>query len=345
MNDYVTEKSKPTELENCHFVKMVLMLLVVLCHSVSFWGGNWFQAYKPSTELYSMKIISGWTGAIHVYGFVFVSGYLFFHLRETLGKYQDFTAFIKNKTKRLIIPYCFVCVVWVIPISVYFYHYSIKDIIVYYALGISPSQLWFLLVIFWCYVICWILFKYVKSDALCIAISIFLYIIGTAERQMYYDFFSLFRGLQFVSFFTCGYLIRKHTQSINHKLLLIVCLCLHIALYLISLSLSIDNQLKAAYDLLLHLVSAVFIFELLQYIAGRIKWQDNKTIRVLIHCSMPIYLFHQQIIYFIISVLNNKTHPVVISVLCFILSVSVSTGIACIIRKSRTAAILIGDKQ
>ena len=40
MECVVDEKRR---LQNCNFVKMVLMLMVVLCHSVSFWGGTGFE--------------------------------------------------------------------------------------------------------------------------------------------------------------------------------------------------------------------------------------------------------------------------------------------------------------
>ena len=278
----MSDKNKGVELDNCHFIKMALMLLVVLCHSVSFWSGGWFQVYQPSMILKSMKIVSGWTGSIHVYGFVFVSGYLFFYLRSSLGKYAHFSAFVVNKLKRLIIPYCFVCVVWVIPITTIFYKLPVKDIIINYILGISPAQLWFLLVLFWCYLNFWFIVKYIKTDRIIIIVSLVLYVVGAIERKVFYDFFQFFRGLQFVSIFASGYLIRKYNECIHHKMLLFFSFCLHIGMYVFSLLYNMGDFVRTAFDLVFHTASAIFIFELLQFVANSVNWQSNKTIRILI---------------------------------------------------------------
>lgn len=119
---------KHVRIENCNLIKSVLMLSVVVCHSVSFWGGGWFLAYTPHETLPLMRIISSWTGSFHVYGFTLVSGYIFYYLRNDLGKYGQYFAFLVNKLKRLIVPYYFVCVIWVIPITTFYFKYSIKDI-------------------------------------------------------------------------------------------------------------------------------------------------------------------------------------------------------------------------
>lgn len=48
MSDEFIERQ--TELENCTFVKTILMLLVILCHSIDFWsGGGGFQPLRQQT--------------------------------------------------------------------------------------------------------------------------------------------------------------------------------------------------------------------------------------------------------------------------------------------------------
>ena len=65
----------------------------------------------------SLVIISDFVNAFHIYGFTFISGFLFYYLKIEKIKYEDFVLFSKNKAKRLLAPYVFVCTVWVAPIT------------------------------------------------------------------------------------------------------------------------------------------------------------------------------------------------------------------------------------
>ena len=139
--------SREAELENCTFVKTVLMIIVVLYHSILYWGGSWFVG-EPVYEVQALAVIAQWFNSFHIYAFAFVSGYLFSYLRLERNKYTDFGSLCLNKTKRLLIPYAFVSLVWVIPFAVVFYKYGIIDIVKKFVLGLGPSQLWFLLMLF-----------------------------------------------------------------------------------------------------------------------------------------------------------------------------------------------------
>ncbi len=332
-------------LSNCSFTKLILMLFVVLCHSVAFFGGDWFTVYKPSGVIPFMKKLADWTGSFHVYGFTIVSGYLFCYLKNTLGKYTDYKAFILNKTKRLIVPYVFVSAVWVAPISAYYFKYNAKDILVNYILGCNPAQLWFLLVLFWAFVIGWILTKHLASDAKCVVMSLVLYIIGYVGRSFLPDLFSLFRGLQFVIFFVTGYIIKKHDAQYSKPQVVSICVILHILLWnLIPYLHDMNIVFKAGYDLVFHLVSAIGAFELLQYLGTKVKWQNDRAVQKWIKLTMPIYLFHQQIIYMVISILNNKTSPAIIMIMSFLVSIVGSATIGFFLIMNKRTRFLIGEK-
>lgn len=108
------------ELDNCTFVKTVLMLIVVAYHSILAWSGSWFTAISVErSEI--LAGIASWLNSFHIYGFTLVSGYLFYYLRYEKGKYGQFIPFLKQKAKRLLVPYVFVVAVWVIPFSALFF--------------------------------------------------------------------------------------------------------------------------------------------------------------------------------------------------------------------------------
>ena len=336
-------REKQGRIENCYLVKAVLMLSVVLCHSVSFWGGGWFKAYTPYETLPVMRILSNWTGSFHVYGFTLVSGYLFYYLRNDLGKYRKYSGFLVKKIKRLIIPYCFVCMIWVIPITAFYFKYSFKDIFVNYILGINAGQLWFLLSLFWCFAVGWLLLEYIKADHIYILVAVGLYICGYFGRSRFPDIFSIFRGFQFVILFVTGYLMRKNDSKFNHNFILVGTLLLHIILFVGKQTIRMPYFAQAFYDLSLHTVSAVAVFEGIQFVSNKVN-SESSLLDVVIKNSMPVYLFHQQWIYFVISIFNGKVNPWLIAMFSFVISISGSILMGTIFRNNRITAFFIGEK-
>lgn len=149
--------SRDDNLSYCNFAKTILMLLVVLCHSVAFYGGNWFTALEPVQTNRYLGLLSSWLGTFHVQAFTLISGYIFYYCRVESGRYSDFKAFIINKTRRLLIPYVAISIIWVVPIGYTYYGYSFNIIISDFVLGQGPAQLWFLLMLFNVLVIAYIL--------------------------------------------------------------------------------------------------------------------------------------------------------------------------------------------
>lgn len=72
-----TLASKQEAVDNCYFIKTILMLLVVLYHSIVFCG-NWFHVKEVIYPSQPLAVLAQWLNSFHVYGFTLVSGYLFF---------------------------------------------------------------------------------------------------------------------------------------------------------------------------------------------------------------------------------------------------------------------------
>ncbi len=141
MTDQIFDNPKrQMELSNCSFVKTILMLIVVIYHSILFWTGTWFVE-EPTYAAPLLATVAQWMNTFHIHTFTLVSGYLFYYLKIEKGKYDKFLPFVVNKVKRLLVPYVFIALAWAIPFGVYFFSYSISDIIIKFGLGISPNQL------------------------------------------------------------------------------------------------------------------------------------------------------------------------------------------------------------
>lgn len=140
-------------LENCNFIKVMLMILVVLYHSMALYmNSGWFNQTPMQDSIY-LNWIARWLNTFHIYTFTFVSGYIFSCLRYEMGRYREFKSFFIGKVRRLLIPYAFASVIWVAPWNYFFFNTDIKDTIKKYVLGVSPSQLWFLLMLFIVFII------------------------------------------------------------------------------------------------------------------------------------------------------------------------------------------------
>lgn len=105
-------------LRNTTFVKTILMILVILGHACAFWSGHWFTE-NPIIPSRSLDTLYAWINSYHIYGFALVSGYIFV-FKIMSGGYSDFLQFLCNKVKRLLVPYLFVALIWVAPVSAFF---------------------------------------------------------------------------------------------------------------------------------------------------------------------------------------------------------------------------------
>lgn len=166
------------ELNNCTFVKTVLMILVCVVHCTDFWTGEWFKVVPVYKESIGLDWFSNYIGTFHVYAFIFVSGYLFQFMKNERMGYSKYKPFILNKCKRLIVPYIFVSIVWVIPITMYFYNFTIKQVFINYILCTSPSQLWFLWVLFDIFIMIWPLTNILNNTVGLFAVCIMSFVIG-----------------------------------------------------------------------------------------------------------------------------------------------------------------------
>ncbi len=70
------------QLDNCYFIKTVLMIIIVFYHSILFWSESWLTEVTPVFESKSLAVISSWLNSFHVYAFTLVSGYIFYFLKN-----------------------------------------------------------------------------------------------------------------------------------------------------------------------------------------------------------------------------------------------------------------------
>lgn len=337
-------------IRNCDFCKTLLMILVVFCHSIDFWTGVWFTR-NPVFTSKALSIIADFIGNFHIYGFVLISGYIFYYMKFEKNNYKCFRQFIIKKIKRLIIPYAFASLTCAIPAFIYYFDCSIKDILTKYILGIDPAQLWFLLMLFFVFAIFWQLSDIAKNKIFITnLILLLLYALSSFASRIIPNVYQVLTSLQYLVYFYLGFLLRKYQNKIkNIKYLSLITATIYIILFVIRRIyidfFSIHILLKFILNYFLHIFGALMSFFMLQHLANIVTFKNCYLFKELGKQSMTIYLFNQQIVYFLISLLNGKINPYLHSIINFIVSIIFSFALSKILRRHKVTRFLIGEKS
>lgn len=341
--------NRQTELDNCYFVKTVLMILVILYHSSVFWTGTWFTT-NPALSSNILMYFSIWLSSFHIYGFTLISGYIFYFIKYEKGGYQDFRFFARKKAKRLIVPYAFVTTIWVAPISTYFFKYGVKDVIEKFLFAIQPAQLWFLWMLFGVFILFYLFSDFFwKYDLLGLFVTVTMYGVGIIGTAAIPNVFQIWTACQYMIFFWLGFKIRQHGSAALYKIPSLVYILIDLLVYMIYQYLSncdfiFSKIFYLGFGFLLHVIGAMMAFVILQRIAAHFDWNNSRVFRFLCQRSMPMYLFHQQIIYFFIVLLNGVISPYLHVAVNFVGAIFISIIITTIFMKFKVTKFLIGEK-
>lgn len=346
MNELVEGNS---ELENCKFVKTILMFCVVIYHSLAFWlPGGWFNQ-RPVQESYVLGFIANWLNSFHIYTFFLVSGYVFYAMKYERSKYVKFTELVSIKAQRLLIPYSFVAITWAIPIYCHFFHPSLRTLFKKFVLMESPSQLWFLVALFVIFLLFYPLSDYVNKHIVAgICTMIAIYLIGLKANQFFHNIFQICNACKYIPFFYLGFILRKFGIGQLKRIPVTVFIIIDVGLYVLYTWISVMTVVYQAASsiiyLLLNVVGAVSAFVILERIADRIN-RSNVIIRFLNAHSMEVYLVHQQIIYFVLTVGNGKICANMLATICFVVAIAVSVFIAVVLNQFKLTRYLISGKK
>lgn len=280
------------------------MILVVLYHSAVFWGEQWFTK-NPVLLAPLLGIFSRWLNTVHIHGFVLVSGYILSFAKLEKGKYVKLGIFIKNKAKRLLVPYVCIAALWVIPVQSIFFDMNTAKILQNYILAIGPSQLWFLIMLFNVFIIFFALSKFfAENDVFGALVVLGAYGVGLVGSKTLPDVFQIWTALKYIPVFWLGFKLRQRGTERIRRIPTIVWIMLSIGMFAITCILrktegAIFTLLAVGTAFVTSIIGAVMAFVVLQNIAGRFDWKRS-VFAFISKRSMGIYLLHQQVIYFCI---------------------------------------------
>ena len=346
-------RTEQNRLNNCSFAKTVMMLVIVFYHCILDVKSNWVSS-TGSNEYPVISIIIDWLASFHNYTFVLISGYIFYFIKYEKERYKEFVPFVKNKAKRLIVPCIFVMLVWAIPLNCYLFKTGAfsKATINGYFLGTAPSQLWFLLMLFWVFVFFYIISDYVKNNTMIGVVLVFaLHCIGVLATHFVPNFYRVFDGLGFMMFFYVGFLFRQYNIVDRIKKHGIICLP---ALYIVSFvlyelikdqdSIIIKTMRVLGVESVLNITGCILAFLFLQSIADKLNHENSKVYKFCEKRSMGVYLFHQQLVHLCFMLLIGTMNVYALIPLSFVASFVISVIIHDILAHFKITKFLIGEK-
>ena len=331
-------------------IRLILIILLVVYHSFIIYGGGWRQPQGyENVCVYSW--IAKFSYSFFLEAFVAVSGYIFSYQIYTKKKEQTFGQFAINKIKRLLVP----C--WLFSILYYILFLTKNQshgIEIAYNILIGTGHLWFLPMLFWCFIFGWFLIRWKVSTKWKICSLLMVSLLSIIPFPL-----RLNSAFSYMLFFYIGvwaqqYFTRKQiVASFKH---LIVIWLLFVALFIVSQF--IKEHISNLSESIIEKLFKLEIFKILKilyamlgmwalYISCLVYVKKNKLSEKLITISsycFGVYIFQQ----FILQFLYYKTSlpvdvgPYWLPWIAFVITLLVSLFLSQIFFRTKFGRCLIG---
>ena len=315
-------------------IRALAILMVVFGHSIIL--------YQPSWQLYSTQIQAPILEAlktrlldlIQMPLFFSLSGFLFLNIHR---KGTGFLSMLGRKARRLLVPYLFVFLFYLLPLRLLIRYpgYSglgVKELLSCFLTASDVGHLWFLPALFFvflfAYCILWAVEKIPgirnRSDLLLLLVSAVIYFEG-------YRFVPHYPPLQtaalYLMWFSLGYCIHCFQDLVGriyrNRWLSAVLLSLNCALLLAVL---LPERSRVLFSLGFQGLTILNLY-------GMIPDRCCKSVRAISRNSFGIYLFHSPLIYLTAAFCPNL-HPVLMVLINFLAFGTVAYGITVLLRKT-----------
>lgn len=284
MVENISDKKK-SQMPELDVMKFLGIILVVAGHVTRMYTP---QGLIPTIEdNYVLELITNVIYSFHMPMFVFVSGMTLAFVSARKSSYHAFWPFVRNKAKRLMIPYFVFALFWVLPFMV---GYGFRDFKTYLLNGIILSfdcrHLWYVWMLFNVFILFYILRTIVERLQIpqyyIMIVSLLLYV-GEAIGGGKLPYFQIDSMLEYQFWFILGYMTMIYRQETR---------------MLIPISIII-GFVSAYFYALISLFTFALIGVWLTYLLAQriLRITKYKTINKIVKNSFGIYLFHPIIIY------------------------------------------------
>lgn len=311
-------------------IRVFAIILVVLAHSIIIYNPYW-GIYKSDVQCNFFKYLCLFIYIFHMPLFFSLSGYLF---DKTFKKNKSFKLFALKKTRRLLIPYLFIGVVWLFPIRwlVGYKNYSNNslayNIFINVLFGKDNGHLWFLITLFTIFIIYYIIRKYINDRKKICIIVLILSFLG------YFIPTFVGKALQNLIWFYLGNCIeeneleKKLEKASNIRIVSVLMLIVLITLYLF-----LDGRI-AYYEYICLFIQYIVCIIIIPLIYCSMPNKTTKICEIIDENSFGIYLFNSPLIYitYSTSIIN---YPILTFIINFFIFGFLAYIITIILKKTR----------
>lgn len=295
--------------------KCITTILVVVAHSTRMYTSK--GVFTPLNTSNFLTSLTTYIYSFHMPLFIFLSGSIYAYSISN-GKYTNTLNFIKQKAKRLLIPYLAFGLFWVAPIMCLlglseqsYTTYCITKII----MATDARHLWYLLALFNIFLIAIVTKPLIMSSQKIYRILLFLLslLLFFASRYIKTAHFQLCNALYYQLFFFIGVFFHLYYKTLIVLFKKIFPVFIVTPFILIGIFKYNPNLLSR---IIYSIIGIIMILALSVFIIQRCEKLTTTPLYKYIHTnSFGIYLFHPMIIYILYFYLGQYDIPPII--LCF----------------------------
>ena len=318
---------KNLKIEN---IRAIAIIIVVFGHSIILYSPSWGM-YNTVNKVYLFEILKQIINVVQMPIFFSLSGYLFY---KTISKDNNFLNFLKLKFNRLILPFIFTAIFWMIPMKKIINYSNYNDIGMFEILklvltGKDAGHLWYLPTLFLIFLIMYFLCLFLKKrsffeDLLIFILLLLISIISNNLNTNIYISSALFYSIYFYFGF-CLFKYEDYIMNINKKIIsLLLVFLMFIPIFI--------NNLYLNYIITMIIILSLYII---------VPNKTNKYISSISKNSFGIYLFHSPLVYITYSYFANA-NPLIVVFINFVIFGSLAFLITELLRKIKLK-IFIGE--
>lgn len=282
--------------------------------------------------------------------FIFISGYLFSYLESVKGKYSTFGILLKNKFKRLIIPYFVFAIVYMLTTKSFAWESLLSG---------GVAHLWFIAMLFWCFILTRLLslcnlFRFRNFRIIVLLLSfLLLFCPEIHPRILAFQVLPMWYFWFYLGYLLLPYRERVYSMLCKNKIIL---LCLGLiwilGTYYTIVFVKTDDY-RTVIGELGYLSIVLLVWFVVNWCVSNYsgKWLESSVFKQLNRTSYGIFVLHNWLQLFMISKTSQHLfhldslaqNHVILFPLCFFLSSLFLSYLGTImILKTRAGRFLIG---
>lgn len=336
------------------YIRLILIIFLVLYHAFAIFCGGWtpIVGYPDIPSYYWVGMFSC---SFMLEAFVFISGLIYGYQIKRKPELMSFRNVIINKTKRLLLPSCIFSLIY------YLIFFDLNESIykIAYTILCGTGHMWFLPMLFWCFIITAIVEKSGIQQKYIIIISLLLAMMSPLPLPL-----RLSSAMYYFFFFYTGYLVNKNDLDI-HKFItkrnVLLVFSVYVILFVglttyvkslggvISLSnIEIINKIiyygfKTFSKFIIAFCGVLTIFLLINYVLLHIETFSETMIKASGLC-FGIYIYQQFILKYLYyyTELPNQLSPYLLPWIGFIVALFLSFLLSYATHKTKLGKFLIG---